>query len=99
MSYDYSEKRDFYRMTIECPMTYTVVGRDEVYEGVAKDLSSTGMSIDCEHSHPMGAMLEVRIAPDMTLVPALHARVEVVRSQPGSDGRWDLGVAIREFLQ
>ena len=99
MSHDYSEKRDFYRMTIECPMTYTVVGQGEVYEGLAKDLSSTGMSIICAQHHPAGAMLEIRIAPDMTLVPALHARVEVVRSQTAPDGRWDLGVAIREFLQ
>ena len=94
---DYEEKRDHRRIGVDCPMTFQVEGTGEVQQGVARDLSATGMLIQCGADIPLGSRLEVKVTPPKSIVPPLHAVVEVVRSQTKGPDRFELGVIIREF--
>lgn len=96
---DYAEKRGFNRMTLnDCPLTYRVQGNDEVYNGVAQNLSSSGIRMICDKELEPGTLLEVRITPAMTVVPPLEAVVEVIRVQAVNGGCYEVGATIKGFL-
>lgn len=94
---DYEEKRDHRRMDVDCPMTFQVVGSGEVQQGLARDLSATGMLIACGVEIAPGTRLEVKVSPPKAIVPPLDAVVEVVRCRASEPGRFELGVTICEF--
>ncbi len=96
---DFEEKRDYIRMVVDCEVSCTDPGDGQVYPGRAIDLSGKGICLTLEKSFAPGAELEVRIEPTQTLVPPLHARVEVVRVEPDLAGNlFRVGVSIREML-
>jgi hypothetical protein len=95
-SRNYDEKRDFIRMTVDCDLTL----RDEEggqYPGRCVNLSSTGAMVLLDEAPAMGQRLELHIAPRLALVPALDARVEVVRVLPAADGGYEVGMSILEM--
>ncbi len=94
---DYDEKRDHRRMGVDCPMTFKVEGGSEVYQGIARDLSATGILIECDAEIPVGTRLEVNVTPPKSIVPPLNATVEVVRSEAKQPDTFELGTLIREF--
>lgn len=95
---DYAEKRDFLRMGVDCSVRCTEVASGQVCTGRAHNLSAGGLALTVAHSYPTGTRLEVRIEPERSIVPPLHALVEVVRVDSGADGGYRLGVEIREIL-
>lgn len=95
---DYDEKRDYFRMCLDCPMTFRVQGESETHEGIAKDLSSSGLLIGCDVEVPTGSLLEVTVQPDKSVVAPLEAIVEVVRVNGSGTSGVELGTEIKEFL-
>ena len=98
MSYDYNEKRDFMRMALDHPITVKVEGENEGFTGTAKDLSAIGMLIGCDRQVAVGAMVELTLDSQTSLVAPLKATAEVLRATPADTGGYDLGVAFKEFL-
>ena len=98
MSHDYDEKRDFYRMTIDSPVTFRVEGNDQPHHGIAKDLSAIGMLLVSEHEAPVGATVELKMATENSLVPPLRARGEVLRVKPLNGNAYEIGIRIDEHL-
>ncbi len=99
MSRDFDEKRDFIRMLLEVPLHCKDPDSGEILTGRACDLSSKGLSFVLDRAYGAGKTLEVRIRPEKSLVPPLHARVEVVRVEPDADGRsYRIGARILEYL-
>ena len=97
MARDYDEKRDFIRMCMDCPMTFTRTGDATVYSAKAKDLSSSGLCMTTEQAVQVGEVLRVHLAPPMAVVPPLQADVEVVRVDGvGTDG-YEVGLSIKGF--
>lgn len=95
---DYEEKRDFIRMLLEYPVSCIELASGARFTGQAKDLSGKGLGMEVGRSLAEGVLLEVRIDPEMSVVPPLHAVVEVVRVEPDDMGeRFRVGTAIREF--
>lgn len=98
MLHDYEEKRDFIRMLLEYPVNCIELASGKRFTGQAKDLSGKGLGLELGRSIAEGALLEVRIEPEMSVVPPLHAVVEVVRVEADDLGeRFRVGTAIREF--
>jgi len=95
---DFDEKRDFIRMCLECPMTFSRAGEATLYDAAAKDLSGSGLGFITAEAVRLGELLEVRVAPRQAVVPPLAAEVEVVRVDAPADGGYDVGVIIRRFL-
>lgn len=98
MTHDYDEKRDFYRMTIDSPVTFRVEGGDQTHHGVAKDLSAIGMLIVSQQEAPVGATVEVSMRTENSLVPPLRARGEVLRVKPLNGSDYEIGIRIDEHL-
>lgn len=83
---DYSEKRDFYRMAVDCAARYRLAGDDAVQEATVKDLSAGGLQLRIGQELASGAMLNVEIQPGKAITPPLHAVVKVIRCTPLEDG-------------
>jgi hypothetical protein len=96
---DYSEKRDFMRMEVECPMSFRIQGEGQVYQGTARDLSASGLSILCQQEVAEGSVLEVNVQPEKSIVPPLQATVEVMRVSSPAPGQFELGVKITAMAQ
>ncbi|MCB1869025.1 MAG: PilZ domain-containing protein [Gammaproteobacteria bacterium] len=82
---DYSEKRDFPRMCIDCTARYRAEGGDNAGTALAKELSGGGLLLRIEHELPPGSRLNVEIRPGTEITPPLYLIAEVVRCNAGND--------------
>ena len=94
---DFSEKRDFIRMGVECPSTFEIDGETGTHEGIACDLSASGLKIVTENDIAIGTILNIRILPEKSLITPLHAVVEVVWSRAIADNKYELGASVKEM--
>lgn len=95
---DYDEKRDFARMGVECPASFSLEGELATHQAVATDLSATGLQLNCANEVPVGSMMTVEMTPEKAIVPPLKAKVEVVRCDKSAGGGYQLGLKIVEML-
>jgi hypothetical protein len=95
---DYSEKRDFPRMCIDCAASFRVDGSEQVATAIAKDLSGGGLLLRIENELPTGSRLNVEIRPGKNITPPLYAVAEVVRCAEG-EGEFLAACSIVTMLQ
>lgn len=81
MAIDYSEKRNYFRMNMDCNVEYSVNGYKEKKCGQLKTLSGSGISFVCEQAVKPGTEVHVSITPENAITPPLHVTVEVLRCQ------------------
>ena len=87
------ERRNFMRMVVNAPVT--LIQGAHVMEGVCRDLSANGMSIEIEENlYPEGSELQVSLATSSNLLPPFQAQARVIRVDALGEG-YRLGV---EFL-
>jgi molybdopterin-binding protein len=91
---DYSEKRDFHRMQVNSEVEITD-SQGEVFTGICKDLSATGMQIMVKQPVPVGQELKAVIKATGDQIPPLETICEVLRCDEDGDG-YLLGTAISE---
>lgn len=97
---DYSEKRSFPRVSLDCIARYRVQGSDRVAKAWVKDLSGGGLSMRVEQALAPGSRLFIEIEPGKQITPPLQALVEVLRCEPLADEKgYDLACGIQEMLQ
>jgi len=97
MSRDYDEKRDFFRMAADCPLTLKHDGT--AYEGHCINLSAGGIFFRTEQTLPVGSDVEIHISPDKSVVPPLNAIVEVIRGEPSATAnQFDYACSIKKLL-
>ena len=95
---DYSEKRNFPRMCIDCAARYRVAGSDKVDSAIAKDLSGGGLLLRVENELLAGSRLNIEIRPGKNITPPLYAIAEVLRCDAG-DGEFRAACSIVRMLQ
>ena len=97
---DYSEKRDFPRMTVECPAQFRLEGSDRVDGAIVKNLSGGGVLLWVDQQVEPGNQLAIVITPCNQITPPLHARVEVIRCIPleESEGTYAAACSMVELL-
>lgn len=81
MATDYSEKRNFFRMNLECIAEYTINGSGNKKSGVVSDLSGDGISLIADQSVEPGTEVRVSIQPENEVTPALEVVMEVIRCE------------------
>ncbi len=96
---DYSEKRDYQRMALECPMSFSIKGdkTKAEHQGIAKNLSASGLSVICSVEVEEGSKLDINVAPEQAIVPPLLATCVVTRVDTLEPGRFELGVQITKI--
>lgn len=95
---EYSEKRDFHRMGINCPAQFRIQGADEVNDAIVKNLSASGLLILFNQEISPGTQLLVHIVPMNDITPPLSATVSVLRSDPATEGGFEIACAIDHIL-
>lgn len=79
---EYKEKRDFPRMSVNCPAQIRIKGMSDVPAALVKELSGNGLLLWMEGSAEPGDEFEITIPPGTDLTPPLNAKVQVVRCTP-----------------
>jgi hypothetical protein len=99
---NFSEKRDFIRMTISAPLNAklsdlaTNVGG--IVEGECLNLSGGGMLVVASQNLTVGTELTAEVSSQHGHNPTLKARVRVARNIPLDDNNYELGLEILEVL-
>lgn len=94
---DFSEKRDFIRMTMNAQAQIYVNGEPPPLIGQCGDLSATGMSLSLEQSIPEGTSVRVVIQSPNEQFQSLDAQATVVRCVADDQGRYFLGLEIKNL--
>ena len=84
MTTDYSEKRNFFRMNLECNAEYTINGSGNQKSGKVSNLSGDGISIIADQSVTPGTEVRVSIQPENDVTPPLDLVMEVIRCEEQS---------------
>ena len=82
MAKDYTEKRNFFRMNLDCSAEYTINGSGDKKCGVVSDLSGDGISIITDQEVQPGTEVRISIKPENDVTPPLDVVMEVVRCEP-----------------
>jgi hypothetical protein len=95
---DYSEKRNFIRMTINTPAQVQVEQEGVMTTGICNDLSGSGMLLTVDQALPVDSELIVTLTPGDSKGPSLQARCTIARSQQAADSKCLLGLEIQEIM-
>ena len=87
---DYSEKRDFLRMEIECLAHYRLEGAPQAARAIVKNLSGNGVLLLTEQPLAVASRLALEVLPGKVITPPLAAYVQVLRCDPDEDGNFTL---------
>lgn len=90
MALDYSEKRDFFRMNLDCNMEYSVNGSGNKQCGYIKNLSGNGISFLAQQAVTPGTEVHVSIKPENAITPPLNVTVEVIRCSGTGDSQYEI---------
>lgn len=94
---DYSEKRDFQRMSLDCSLDYQKFGEDRVYQGKVKNLSATGILFIASDSLPLGVKIQIILTPVNDITPPMSAEVKITRCDKHTDGEYHVAGAITQI--
>lgn len=76
---DYSEKRDFPRMHVDCAARYRLEGSASVDSAIARDLSGGGLLLRVDRELLVGSRIDIEIQPGTDITPPFYASAEVIR--------------------
>ncbi|MCR8913882.1 PilZ domain-containing protein [Marinobacter panjinensis] len=91
---NYSEKRDFHRMTMNLEIELTD-SNGVTFPGICKDLSGTGMQLFVERAFSEGDELNTLLPTTSEQFPPFETVCRVLRCEPDGDG-FLLGMEIVE---
>jgi hypothetical protein len=95
---DYDDKRNFFRMMVNSTCELLVEdGSNRSLNAVCKDLSATGMSLETDEEIAANTAITVSIESSGGQIPALTAKVKVVRCTESSESVFIIGVEIIEM--
>ncbi|MDX5298112.1 MAG: PilZ domain-containing protein [Gammaproteobacteria bacterium] len=94
---DYSEKRDFRRMTVETAITLIAMDSAQEWHGTCLDLSATGMLVNVGYAIPLETELRTRMAGGTPDAKPLETQARVIRHLE-RDGHILLGLETLKML-
>jgi hypothetical protein len=96
---DYEEKRNYPRMTIDCPASFELVGAG-TGGAIVKNLSGGGVLMWLDQQLQPGAAVRIEIKPVNEITPPMQAELEVLRCTPlpEAEGSFAVACEIRRIL-
>jgi hypothetical protein len=91
---EYSEKRNYPRMEIECPASFQVVGGPGG-GAIVKNLSGGGLLMWIDQALEPDATLTIQIKPVNDITPPMSAELRVTRCTPVGEEEGSFAVACR----
>lgn len=96
------DKRNFFRMDVECPARFRLEGSNETAGAIVKNLSGDGLLLWMDKEVQAGNLLSIVIVPGKNITPPLSAVVEVVRCYPletEEEGNFAVACVIKEKME
>ena len=95
---DYKEQRDYPRMELDCPASFSFMGQPGTQGAIVKNLSGGGVLMWIEGQVTPGSNLDIEVAPPNSRTPPMHARMQVLRCTPvdGADGQFAVACVLQE---
>lgn len=97
MSIEYSEKRNFIRMSTDSTISFKIEGSNDTYYGECINLSATGVLFRTDQRFEPGTLVHINITPDKAVVAPLDATIEIIRAQLDSEGGYAVAGQIKQF--
>ena len=97
MAINYSEKRNFIRMSTDSAMTVKLQGSNQAYQGRCRNLSASGVLFTIDQRFEPGTILHINITPEKAVVPPLDAMIEVVRALTDSNAGFAIAGQIKHI--
>lgn len=79
-----TEKRDYMRMALDCPVSYSDLEGLRTRQGHCINLSAKGIAFEAAESFPLGAELTVSLIPKLSMTPPFSAKIKIVRAERNS---------------
>ena len=95
---EYSERRDFRRMTLDSPARYRLRGAKRPVSATAKNLSGGGVLLLTHEPLKPQSELALAISPGKTVTPPLSAYGKVLRCEPVGEGSYEVACRITRVL-
>lgn len=90
------EQRSFPRIAVDCQINYKMINEASFRQGTAKNISSKGVLFITNDEIEVGTMMEIKIVPGATSVPAHGAIIEVIRvNAVKSDNKFEIAGLIK----
>ena len=94
---EYSEKRDFQRMTLDSTLEYQMENDSKVHHGIIRNLSAKGLLFTTADIIPLGTKVLVTLTPVNNITPPMSASVNITRCDKISDDEFDNAGTILEI--
>lgn len=96
---DYSEKRNYPRMEIDCPASFKLTGQ-KAGGAIVKNLSGGGVLMWIEQTITPGEEIMIDITPVSDVTPPMTAELKVLRCTPvdGASGSFAVACQIQRVL-
>lgn len=75
----YTEKRNHYRMELNCPIEFKQPGDEEFTCGTCINLSAKGVLVQTDRNFEPGTRLNIQVKPELSLSAPLEAIIRVLR--------------------
>jgi len=97
---DTNEKRNFPRMNLDCPASFSVTGDSGRSGAIVKNLSGGGVLMWVDGQVEPGTVLSIEVAPPNSITPPMKAEMRVLRCTPvdGADGQFAVACAMERIL-
>jgi len=92
---DYSEKRDFIRMTIDAKVTLHT--DNQPLDAICRDLSSSGMQLETTSALPTDSQIGIRMPSNHESLRDFAAKAQVIWTKDLGAGKYLLGLKIIEM--
>ncbi|WP_372771237.1 PilZ domain-containing protein [Pseudoalteromonas sp.] len=95
----YEDKRNFFRMLVNAEAQLVILdsATGRKIDGVCRDLSASGMSIEIDEPIEVATQVKVRIDATNNSVPSLDALAKVVRCSEVEEKEYLLGLEVLEI--
>lgn len=97
---DTAEQRNFPRLDLECPASFTVSG-DGQSGAIVKNLSGGGLLMWIEGSVAPETVITIEVTPVNKITPPMKAQMKVLRCTPveGAEGQFAVACAMQKILE
>lgn len=91
---DYSEKRDFQRMVMNCSMEYQLDGEKDICQGSIINLSAKGMLFLASDAIQTGTSIKMKLTPAKSITSPMSADILVSRCDKLSENEYQIAAEI-----
>ncbi len=91
---DYSEKRNFQRMALDCSMEYQSENESQTHQGKVINLSAKGVLFIATDEISAGEKLKLTLTPVHDITPPMLADIVVARCDKQSEDEFQIAAEI-----